>query len=163
MRPPVIHRLKTCGCSKRASTNAFERHAVGQLLHPSGAVVAKKPGVTLPIRVLAQDQFLRSGASPHLIPKNPRLELTAMFKKILVAADGSDHANQAVEVAASLSEKFGSKLTVLHIMPHAGSHQIPDELPEKRGSPTGPVPVCFYSESVPTLFALCPAVRSSAS
>ena len=51
-----------------------------------------------------------------------------MFKKILVAADGSDHANQAVEVAASLSEKFGSKLTVLHIMPHAGSHQIPDEL-----------------------------------
>lgn len=53
-----------------------------------------------------------------------------MFENILVAVDDSDHANRAVKFAAGLTEKFGSELTVLHVMRHAGSHQIPEDLRE---------------------------------
>jgi len=51
-----------------------------------------------------------------------------MFDNILVPVDGSEHAKQAVEAAAKLAEKFGSQITLLHIMPRAGSHRVPDEL-----------------------------------
>jgi nucleotide-binding universal stress UspA family protein len=53
-----------------------------------------------------------------------------MFKSILVPVDGSEPAKRAVEVAAKLADKFGSQLTMLHVMPRAGSHQIPDDLKE---------------------------------
>ena len=53
-----------------------------------------------------------------------------MFKSILIAVDGSKHADRAVEFGANLAGKFGSKLTLLHVMPRAGSHLIPDDLRE---------------------------------
>ena len=53
-----------------------------------------------------------------------------MFENILVPVDGSEHAKQAVEAAAKLAGKFDSKVTLLHVMPRAGSHQVPDELKE---------------------------------
>jgi nucleotide-binding universal stress UspA family protein len=62
--------------------------------------------------------------------KRKRRSVVLMFKNILVAVDGSDHANRAVEFGAGLAEKFESKLTLLHVMPHAGSHRIPDDLKE---------------------------------
>lgn len=51
-----------------------------------------------------------------------------MFKNILVAVDGSVHANRAIEYGATLARQFGAKLTLLHVMPRAGSHQVPDDL-----------------------------------
>ncbi len=51
-----------------------------------------------------------------------------MFKRILVPTDGSDHAKRAVHAAAELATKFGSELTVLHVMSRVGSHRIPPEL-----------------------------------
>ncbi len=39
-----------------------------------------------------------------------------MYKSILVAIDGSDHSEKAVVVAAVLAEKFGAKLTLLHVV-----------------------------------------------
>ncbi len=51
-----------------------------------------------------------------------------MFKKVIVPTDGSDHAKRAVQAAAELAAKFGSELTVLHVMPRVGRHRIPPEL-----------------------------------
>ena len=53
-----------------------------------------------------------------------------MFQNILVPVDGSEHAKRAVQAAAELATKFESQLTLLHVMPRAGSHRIPAELQE---------------------------------
>ena len=37
-----------------------------------------------------------------------------MFERIIVAVDGSDHANEAVKVACDLAGKYGSRLHVVH-------------------------------------------------
>lgn len=42
-----------------------------------------------------------------------------MFKTIVVAVDGSDHAAKAVDVAADLARKYGSKLIALTVYKHA--------------------------------------------
>lgn len=39
-----------------------------------------------------------------------------MFKKILVAVDGSTYAEHAVEYAAMLAKKFGSELVLIHVI-----------------------------------------------
>ena len=39
-----------------------------------------------------------------------------MFKTIVVPTDGSEHAKKAVELAADLSEKYGTQLLVLHVL-----------------------------------------------
>lgn len=41
-----------------------------------------------------------------------------MFKKILVPTDGSATALQAAKSARALAEKFGSEITLLHIIPN---------------------------------------------
>lgn len=41
-----------------------------------------------------------------------------MFKKILVATDGSEHATKAVEAASDLAAKYGAELVVLHVLLH---------------------------------------------
>ena len=37
-----------------------------------------------------------------------------MFERIVVATDGSDHANEAVKVACDLTQKYGSRLHIVH-------------------------------------------------
>ena len=39
-----------------------------------------------------------------------------MFKNILVATDGSDHANKAVDLASDMAAKYGAGLTVLSVV-----------------------------------------------
>lgn len=51
-----------------------------------------------------------------------------MIGNILVAVDGSDHARKAVEFAADLAEKYGAKITLLHVMSSPGSSRVPAEL-----------------------------------
>lgn len=41
-----------------------------------------------------------------------------MPMKILVAVDGSDSSNKALEFAANLSAKMGAELTILHVLMH---------------------------------------------
>jgi nucleotide-binding universal stress UspA family protein len=60
-----------------------------------------------------------------------------MFSKILVAVDGSDVSYRALEAALFLSEKLGSKITVIHVMENVPtvyiqSQKILDELLEAR-------------------------------
>ena len=41
-----------------------------------------------------------------------------MFKYILAATDGSDHANKAVDLASDLAARYGAKIMLLHVLPH---------------------------------------------
>jgi len=40
-----------------------------------------------------------------------------MFKNILIATDGSDHAKRAAEVAADIAKVYGARLTILNVQP----------------------------------------------
>ena len=53
-----------------------------------------------------------------------------MFEHLLVAVDGSKHSRRAIEAASVLALKLGSRLTILHVIAHAGDHQIPEDLKE---------------------------------
>ncbi len=48
-----------------------------------------------------------------------------MFKTILVPVDGSGHAKKAVEIAADLAGKYGSRLILFHVV---GSGRLPEGL-----------------------------------
>jgi len=48
-----------------------------------------------------------------------------MFKTILVATDGSDHANKAVSVGSDLAGRYGARLVFMHVLlNHPTAHQI---------------------------------------
>jgi len=48
-----------------------------------------------------------------------------MLKKILVATDGSDHANKAVSFAADIAAKYGAHIDFIHVLPaHATAEQV---------------------------------------
>ena len=53
-----------------------------------------------------------------------------MFKKILVAADGSEHARQAAAAAGEIAKQFDAQLVIMHVMRRTGSDRIPDDLRE---------------------------------
>jgi len=53
-----------------------------------------------------------------------------MFKKIVVAVDGSAHSNLAVDRAADLANKYGAELILLHVVQSMGPARIPPELYE---------------------------------
>ena len=50
------------------------------------------------------------------------------FKNILVAVDGSEYAQRAVEVASDLARVHGAAVTIIHVMPRSGSGIVPEEL-----------------------------------
>ncbi len=41
-----------------------------------------------------------------------------MFRHLLVAIDGSDHSDHAIEIAADLAMRYHAKLTLLHVARH---------------------------------------------
>lgn len=41
-----------------------------------------------------------------------------MFKKILVAADGSDHSDKAVRLSCDLAARYDADLTIIHVIGH---------------------------------------------
>jgi len=50
-----------------------------------------------------------------------------LFKKILVAVDGSDPSNRAIDYAAEISSKWGAKLIVLAVVPKTTIPVFPDQ------------------------------------
>lgn len=46
----------------------------------------------------------------------PKLDGGLMFKTIIAATDGSDHANKAVRIAGDLAGKYDAKLILIHIL-----------------------------------------------
>ena len=48
-----------------------------------------------------------------------------MIKTILTATDGSEHARKALELATDISDKYGARLVVVHVL---GQGAVPDEL-----------------------------------
>ena len=53
-----------------------------------------------------------------------------MIQHILVPLDGSAHANHAVDLAADLANRYGAKLTVLHVTPDFRWATVPRDLVE---------------------------------
>jgi len=53
-----------------------------------------------------------------------------MFKKILVAVDGSEQAKQAAAAAGEIAKSFGAQLVIMHVMRRTGSDRIPADLKE---------------------------------
>ena len=60
-----------------------------------------------------------------------------MFKTILVATDGSDHAKKAISLGSDLAAKYGSRLVFTHVLlNHPSAHQIRQLVdPETLGEP----------------------------
>jgi nucleotide-binding universal stress UspA family protein len=52
----------------------------------------------------------------------------AMFTHLLVLVDGSEHAKRAVQAAADLAQRYGAKLTLMHVLSQSGSLAVPEEL-----------------------------------
>lgn len=52
------------------------------------------------------------------------------IKRILVAVDGSEHSDKAVEVAAELARTHGGSVTVLHVVPDVPVYSTPPGLEE---------------------------------
>jgi nucleotide-binding universal stress UspA family protein len=69
-----------------------------------------------------------------------------MVKNVLVAVDGSSHANKAVEFAGEFASKFGARVRVLHVVQEA---RIPDEMKKYMESEhVGGTPSKAYLETV---------------
>lgn len=51
------------------------------------------------------------------------------FARLLVAVDGSDHSRRAVEVAADLSARYGSVITLIHVI-HDPTGSVPRGIEE---------------------------------
>lgn len=47
------------------------------------------------------------------------------FKRILVAVDGSENSERAARVAVDLAERWGSELTVFHVVPRVSHAFVP--------------------------------------
>lgn len=51
-----------------------------------------------------------------------------MFTHILAAVDGSEPAKRVVLAAADLAQRYGARLTFIHVLARAGSFAVPEEL-----------------------------------
>ena len=48
-----------------------------------------------------------------------------LFKRILVAVDGSEHSERASEAAIDMSQKYGAELLILHVVPRPAYAYMP--------------------------------------
>jgi len=51
-----------------------------------------------------------------------------MFRNLLVAVDGSEHARRAVAAASEIVKHTGAKVTLTHVVTRQGGYQVPQEL-----------------------------------
>lgn len=51
-----------------------------------------------------------------------------MFRNLLVAVDGSEHARRAISAAGDIAKHVGAKVTLLHILTRPGGYQVPEDL-----------------------------------
>lgn len=62
-----------------------------------------------------------------------------MFKNILVATDGSDHADKAVDLAADIAQKYDAQLTILSVIEGRPLTEGAKRLASEKGIDMGPV------------------------
>ncbi len=62
-----------------------------------------------------------------------------MFKNVLVATDGSDHANKAVDLASDMAAKNGAALTVLSVIESGALTEDARRLAREKGVDMNPV------------------------
>ena len=77
-----------------------------------------------------------------------------MFKNVLVATDGSDHANKAVDLASDMAAEHGAALTVLSVIEGGDLTEGARRLAREKGVDMSPVP------GIPDLAAISPNVRA---
>ena len=77
-----------------------------------------------------------------------------MFKKVLVATDGSDHANKAVDLASDMAAEDGAALTVLSVIESGALTEDAKRLAVQKGVDMSPVP------GIPDLATIYPNVRA---
>ncbi len=77
-----------------------------------------------------------------------------MFKNVLVATDGSDHANKAVDLASDMAAEDGAALTVLSVIEGGDLTEGARRLAREKGVDMSPVP------GIPDLAAISPNVRA---
>ena len=51
-----------------------------------------------------------------------------MFRKVLIAIDGSGHSKRAVAYGAKIAAQDGAEVVLFHVMRHLGSDRVPPEL-----------------------------------
>ena len=62
-----------------------------------------------------------------------------MFKNVLVATDGSDQANKAVDLASDMAAKYGAALTVLSVIESGALTEDAKRLAAQKGVDINPV------------------------
>ena len=77
-----------------------------------------------------------------------------MFKNVLVATDGSDHANKAVDLASDMAAKYGAALTVLSVIESGALTEDAKRLAAQKGIDMNPVP------GIPDFAAISPNVEA---
>lgn len=53
-----------------------------------------------------------------------------MFRKVLIAVDGSTHSKRAIAYGAKIAAQNGAEVVVFHVMRHLGSDRVPPDLEE---------------------------------
>src|SRR6056297_632197 len=53
-----------------------------------------------------------------------------MFRKVLIAVDGSAHSERAVAYGAKIAAQNGAEVILFHVMRYLGSHRVPPEMEE---------------------------------
>ena len=90
----------------------------GQIPHASLPCGTGTPSVSNPFRGgprgLPRHDIDQCAAGPGLRVSPPKPGRKSMFKTIIAAVDGSDHATEALKIACDLAEKYSSKLHIVH-------------------------------------------------
>ena len=71
-----------------------------------------------------------------------------MFRKILVAVDGSKSSRDALTVAIDLAGKYKASLGLVHVFPHV-SDLLGTPEPEKPGNEAEPIPAAAPEDAAP--------------